>query len=104
MENMDRPNQRDQKDVEDEWWENFRGKCITCIFAEKTNRNKEMMCMLGKAARDHGLGSRPGGSWNGTPVSKLFGCVYWKSSRERPARPILKKNEDKKNDSDCTPF
>lgn len=67
--------------MNEEWWKEFQGKCITCIHAEATNRKQEMMCTLEKAARNHGLPSRPGGAWFGTPVHKLFGCVYYQSAK-----------------------
>ena len=100
------PSKDPNRDVDREWWDNFRGRCLTCIHAAKTNRKMEMMCMFGKAARDHGFGSRPGGTWNGTPVSKLFGCIYWVSieHKESNVRPNKAKEPTGNNESNEIPF
>lgn len=62
-----------------EWWDNFRGRCVACKHSAPTTRKNELMCQLEKAARNRGLPSRPGGTWWGTPVHKLFGCVFFES-------------------------
>lgn len=65
------------------WYDNFRGRCVACTHAQPTNRSKEMLCTLDKAARNCGLtGSKGGGTWFGTPVSKMFGCIYFESIGE----------------------
>ena len=64
------------------WWDEFRGRCVSCTHATASTRKHEMMCQLEKAARNKGLPSRPGGSWMGEPVHKLFGCVFFESAIE----------------------
>jgi len=65
------------KTSDDKWYEDFRGRCVACSNAAPSTRKNEMICQLEKAARNKGLPSRPGGHWDGEPVHKLFGCVYW---------------------------
>ena len=67
-----------------DWNQNFKGRCVACANACPSTRKNEMICQLEKA-RNKGLPSRPGGSWNGEAVSKLFGCVYF--------MPILNRND-----------
>jgi hypothetical protein len=62
------------------WWDEFRGRCVSCKHAVTSPRKQEMMCQLEKAARNHGLPSRPGGTWMGTPVHCLYGCVFFESA------------------------
>ena len=63
--------------MNEEWKKEFEGRCIACKWAAPSPRRKEMICQLEKAARNKGLPSRPGGSWFGEPVYKLFGCIYF---------------------------
>jgi hypothetical protein len=64
------------------WWIEFEGKCVACIHARATPRKQEMECTYKKAAL-HGLKDRPGGTWMGESVHKLFGCVYFKSVNQQ---------------------
>ena len=64
---------------ENDWWDNFRGRCVACRHSSPSTRKAEMLCHLEKAARNHGLPSRPGGTWDGQPVAKLFGCIFFES-------------------------
>jgi len=71
-----------KQDANAAWWDNFRGRCITCKHASKTNRKHEMTCH-NEYARNRGLPTRGGGSiLGGIPVYKLYGCVYFKSLNE----------------------
>lgn len=65
------------------WYDVFRGRCVACRYAQPTTRAKEMLCILDKATRNFGLGSRGGGSWNGTSVSKMFGCIYFEDMEKQ---------------------
>lgn len=71
--------------MNNKWWSEFEGKCVACIHARSTPRKQEMECTYKKAAL-HGLKDRPGGTWMGEPVHKLFGCVYFQSAntQEKP--------------------
>ena len=58
------------------WWDNFKGRCISCSHSCPSTRIKEVLCQ-NRRAWDHGLPGRPGGSKFSEPVHKLFGCVYF---------------------------
>jgi hypothetical protein len=70
-----------QTDNQQAWWDEFRGRCVSCLHAQPSTRKHEMTCILEKAARNKGLPSRPGGTWFGEPVHKLFGCVFFASAK-----------------------
>ena len=70
------------------WWDNFKGRCVACKYASPTTRSQEMLCGLEKAARNCGLPSRPGGTWMGEPVHKLFGCVFFEQALSAYHAPL----------------
>ena len=71
------------------WWDEFRGRCEACRHAFPSSRKCEMICSNDKA-RNRGLDSRPGGSWNGDPVHRLYGCVFFLSAE--PKGRVVPKN------------
>ena len=72
------------------WWENFKGRCIACKNAVPSPRSKEMICQL-MQAMNCGLGSRPGGAYNGHQVHKLFGCVFFESAQPPDSKAVNEK-------------
>ena len=74
-------------DVESGWWDEFKGRCVACRNAVPSSRKNEMTCQS-ENARDKGLPSRPGGSWNGDPVHKLFGCVFFQCAYLRGEKQV----------------
>lgn len=60
------------------FFEEFKGRCILCRYATPSTRSKQMNCQ-NIQARNFGLPSRAGGGRMENPVSKLFGCIYWKN-------------------------
>ncbi len=65
------------------WWDNFRGRCIACKYSSPSTRKKEVICTLAKAALCRGLPDRPGGTCFGTPVHKLFGCIFFETAKTK---------------------
>lgn len=65
--------------MNDDWYKEFKGKCVACSRARESSRKNEMLCDCLKAT-NRGLPNRPGGcgEYFGTRVHKLFGCVYFK--------------------------
>ena len=73
----------DQKTQNNQWWDNFRGRCVSCRHSTPSTRKNEVLCQLQVASVFMGLPSRPGGSFTGQPVHKLYGCVYFQSNEPK---------------------
>lgn len=69
-------------DADKEWWDNFRGRCVSCWSALPSTRKNEMRCENQKAWT-RGLPSRGGGTKFYEPVHKMFGCVYYVSAKKK---------------------
>jgi acyl carrier protein len=69
-----RPTEQERKD--EAWFEEFKGRCVSCERARPSTRKNEMLCDWRKAW-NRGLPDRPGGMRDTEPVPKLFGCVYY---------------------------
>jgi hypothetical protein len=84
------------------WMENFKGKCITCVYATP-HTPKKMICNHQLGAT-HGLGHRgSGGGLLGVETNKLFGCIYWSSFLLQKKVNNDNDGKQKIDDKDC-PF
>lgn len=66
----------DEAKLDKAWFEEFKGRCVSCERARQSSRKDEMLCNWRKAW-NRGLPDRPGGMRDEEPVHKLFGCVYY---------------------------
>lgn len=75
--NKSEPVKRTQAELDEAWFTEFAGRCVSCERARPSPARKDEMLCNWRKAWNRGLPDRPSGMRDEEPVHKLFGCIYY---------------------------